>query len=59
MPKKGGLRHGAVSENAVHLCVDMQRMFAAKTEWQMPYRTRFAEHCRYNRGPRALGFDDD
>ena len=26
--------------NAVHLCVDMQRMFAEPTEWTMPWSTK-------------------
>ena len=26
--------------NAVHLCVDMQRMFAEPTEWMMPWTAR-------------------
>jgi nicotinamidase-related amidase len=30
-----GLRFGAV-ENAVHICVDMQRLFAEETEWASP-----------------------
>src|SRR3954447_642771 len=36
MSKRDELRHGAPGETAVHLCVDMQRMFAELTEWQMP-----------------------
>jgi len=35
MPKNDELRYGA-PKNAVHLCVDMQRMFAEGTEWKMP-----------------------
>ena len=40
MSKKDELRYGAVSDNAVHLCVDMQRMFAESTEWKMPWLKR-------------------
>ena len=34
------LRYGAPGETAVHLCVDMQRMFAEGTEWKMPWLER-------------------
>src|SRR6476469_5583934 len=44
MSKSDELRHGAPGETAVHLCVDMQRMFAAATEWQMPWLTGAAKH---------------
>ena len=40
MSKIDELRHGAPGETAVHLCVDMQRMFAEATEWQMPWLER-------------------
>ena len=40
MSKKDQLRYGAVSENAVLLCVDMHRMFAESTEWKMPWLER-------------------
>ena len=40
MSKSDELRHGAPGETAVHLCVDMQRMFAEATEWQMPWLER-------------------
>jgi nicotinamidase-related amidase len=40
MPKSDGLRYGAPGENAVHICVDMQRMFAEDTEWKMPWLPR-------------------
>ena len=39
MPKSDELRYGA-PKNAVHLCVDMQRMFAEGTEWQMLWLPR-------------------
>jgi hypothetical protein len=32
--------HGAPKETAVHLCVDMQRMFAEGTDWKMPWLDR-------------------
>ena len=34
------LAFGPIGDNAVHLCVDMQRMFAARTEWHMPWLHR-------------------
>ena len=34
MNKKGsGLRFGPIGQNAVHICVDMQRMFDVGTPW--------------------------
>ena len=32
-----GLRWGKVPSNAVHLCIDMQRMFAEDTDWTTPW----------------------
>jgi len=40
MPKNDELRYGAPGETAVHLCVDMQRMFAEGTDWKMPWLER-------------------
>jgi len=40
MSKNNTLRFGPPGENAVHLCVDMQRMFAEATEWKMPWLER-------------------
>ena len=40
MAKNDELRYGAPDETAVHLCVDMQRMFAEGTEWKMPWLER-------------------
>jgi nicotinamidase-related amidase len=31
-----GLRFGAIGKNAVHACIDMQRLFAEETEWASP-----------------------
>lgn len=31
---------GSLGRNSVHLCVDMQRMFAEPTEWMMPWSTK-------------------
>src|SRR5690349_13669772 len=35
-----GLRFGPVGDTWVHLCIDMQRMFAEETEWHAPWLTR-------------------
>ncbi|MCK1275879.1 cysteine hydrolase [Bradyrhizobium sp. 61] len=40
MSKNDELRYGAPGENAVHICVDMQRMFAESTAWKMPWLPR-------------------
>ena len=40
MPKNDELRYGAPGETAVHLCVDMQKMFAEGTDWKMPWLER-------------------
>lgn len=40
MSKSDTLRYGPPGESAVHLCVDMQRMFAEGTEWKMPWLAR-------------------
>lgn len=37
---KQGLRFGGLGEEAVHLCVDMQRVFAEDTPWHMPWMPR-------------------
>ena len=39
MSKSDVLRYGA-RDSAAHLCVDMQRMFAEGTDWQMPWFKR-------------------
>lgn len=40
MAKDDQLRYGAPGEGAVHICVDMQRMFAEGTDWRMPWLPR-------------------
>ncbi|WP_369539478.1 hypothetical protein [Bradyrhizobium japonicum] len=40
MAKNDELPYGAPGENAVHICVDMQRMFAESTDWKMPWLPR-------------------
>lgn len=34
------LQNGALTRTCVHLCCDMQRMFAEETEWHMPWMRR-------------------
>lgn len=40
MAKSDTLRYGPPGASAVHLCVDMQRMFAEGTDWKMPWLQR-------------------
>jgi nicotinamidase-related amidase len=40
MAKNDTLRWGPPGKNAVHICVDMQRMFAEDTEWKTPWFAR-------------------
>jgi nicotinamidase-related amidase len=35
--KNDELRYGPLGSTCVHICVDMQRLFAEPTEWQMPW----------------------
>ena len=35
-----GIRFGPIAPNAVHLCVDMQRLFAEDTPWRTPWMPR-------------------
>ena len=40
LPDKGGLRFGQLGANWVHVCVDMQRMFAEATPWHAEWMPR-------------------
>jgi nicotinamidase-related amidase len=40
MSKRDALRYGPPGDSTVHLCVDMQRIFAEGTEWKMPWLER-------------------
>src|SRR4051812_48332797 len=40
MPKPTALRFGPLDERAVHLCVDMQNLFAEETPWHTPWAKR-------------------
>lgn len=35
-----GIRFGPIPTNAVHLCIDMQRLFAEDTPWKTPWMPR-------------------
>ena len=35
-----GLRFGPVGPKAIHLCVDMQTLFAERTDWHVPWLER-------------------
>jgi nicotinamidase-related amidase len=34
------LRFGPLSPNTVHLCIDMQTLFAERTDWHVPWLER-------------------
>jgi len=36
----GPLPHGPLSERTIHLCIDMQRLFAEETPWHTPWMER-------------------
>jgi nicotinamidase-related amidase len=38
--KASSLPHGPLTETAVHICIDMQRMFAEQTAWHVPWMKR-------------------
>jgi nicotinamidase-related amidase len=38
--KSNEFHYGAPGETAVHICVDLQRMFAEATDWKMPWLER-------------------
>lgn len=40
MSKLDQLKYGPPGESALHICVDMQRMFAENTDWHMPWFAR-------------------
>ncbi|MCP3395494.1 cysteine hydrolase [Bradyrhizobium sp. CCGB12] len=40
MSKNGELKYGPPGADAIHICVDMQRMFAEGTDWKMPWLPR-------------------
>ena len=40
MPENDGLHHGPLGPNCLHVCVDMQRLFAEDTDWHTPWMER-------------------
>lgn len=40
MASSNELRFGPLPRNVVHICVDMQRLFAEETEWKTPWMDR-------------------
>ena len=40
MPDEKGLYQGPLGENCAHLCIDMQNLFAEKTDWHTPWMKR-------------------
>ena len=38
--KESGMRFGPLTPRSVHLCIDMQRLFAEPTAWQTPWMAR-------------------
>lgn len=40
MPEMDGLHHGPLGPNCLHVCVDMQRLFAEDTDWHTPWMER-------------------
>ncbi len=40
MKDENALRYGALTDTALHICVDMQRLFAEDTHWHTPWMER-------------------
>jgi nicotinamidase-related amidase len=40
MPMASGIRFGPIAASAVHLCIDMQRLFAGESPWAAPWMSR-------------------
>jgi len=40
MKEENGFRYGPLSDRCAHLCVDMQRLFAERTDWHAPWMIR-------------------
>ena len=51
--EQSGLKFGPLGEGAVHLCVDMQNMFTARTAWHTPWMERVLPNveCIVRRNP--------
>jgi nicotinamidase-related amidase len=46
MSENDQLRFGPLTETCIHLCVDMQRLFAEETEWHTPWMDRVLPKVR-------------
>lgn len=46
MSKPHGLRFGPLGKSCVHICVDMQRLFAEDTAWNTPWMERVRPNVR-------------
>ena len=46
MSDKNKLNYGKLTDSAVHICVDMQRMFAENTDWETPWMGRVVPKVR-------------
>lgn len=46
MSDRNSLHFGPLGETALHLCVDMQRIFAEDTEWKTPWMERVTPRVR-------------
>lgn len=44
--REDGLRHGPLGPSALHLCIDMQELFARETPWHVPWAHRTAPSIR-------------
>ncbi len=44
--KEDTLRFGPLGENCVHLCVDMQKLFAGETDWNTPWMHKVLPQVR-------------
>lgn len=44
--EQDGLRHGPLGDAVLHLCIDMQELFARETPWHVPWAHRTAPSIR-------------
>ncbi|WP_026358302.1 cysteine hydrolase family protein [Aureimonas ureilytica] len=46
MSEEGDLRFGPIGGKALHVCVDLQRLFAEETDWKTPWAERVLPNAR-------------
>ena len=46
MSEEGDLHFGPIGGNALHVCVDLQRLFAEETDWKTPWAERVLPNAR-------------